>query len=193
MRRAMCFIALAAAAAAGSSCGSAIRQSQSPVVLTVNSFQNAAGSGNTLMSSVPAGCSPSATTSSCVTDSAQVTLGAAMKNVSPSVVPTTNNQVMITGYHVQYVRADGRNTPGVDVPYGFDGGVTGTVAPGASLTLIFEIVRRTAKQEAPLVMLANGSTIIHTIANVTFYGADVAGNAISVTGSMSVDFGNFGG
>ena len=28
----------------------------------------------------------------------------------------------MTRYRVEFRRTDGRNTPGVDVPYGFDGG-----------------------------------------------------------------------
>jgi hypothetical protein len=49
-----------------------------------------------------------------------------------------------------------------------------------------------AKQEAPLVQLVDSPTIISTIADITFYGQDRVGNEISVMGSISVDFGNFG-
>ena len=107
--------------------------------------------------------------------------------------PSSNNEVTINRYRVVYRRADGRNTPGVDVPYGFDGGVTGTVGAGASLGLGFELVRHIAKEESPLVQLANSRTTISTIADITFYGRDQVGNDISVTGSITVDFGDFGG
>ncbi len=40
---------------------------------------------------------------------------------SPST-PTSANFITVTRYHVKYVRTDGRNTQGVDVPYEFDGG-----------------------------------------------------------------------
>ena len=107
--------------------------------------------------------------------------------------PTTNNQVTITRYHVNYRRADGRNTPGVDVPHGFDGAVTVTIPAEGSATAAFEIVRHQAKQEPPLANLANGggSNIISTIAEITFYGRDQAGNEVTVTTSMSVNFGDF--
>ena len=49
---------------------------------------------------------------------------------------------------MRYIRADGRNTPGVDVPYGFDGALTATVS--GSTTVGFELVRHIAKEEAPL-------------------------------------------
>jgi hypothetical protein len=62
------------------------------------------------------------------------------------------------------------------------------------LTLGFELVRHVAKAESPLVQLANSAvrtTIITTIADVTFYGQDLVGNEIQATGSIQVDFGNF--
>jgi hypothetical protein len=53
-------------------------------------------------------------------------------------------------------------------------------------------VRHAAKEESPLVQLQSSPTIITTIAEVTFYGTDRVGNDVSVTGSIQVDFGNFG-
>ena len=38
--------------------------------------------------------------------------------------PTANNFITLTQYHVEYVRSDGHNVPGVDVPYAFDGAAT---------------------------------------------------------------------
>ena len=51
---------------------------------------------------------------------------------------------------------------------------------------------RVAKLEAPLASLVNDDTLITTIAYVTFYGRDQAGNDVSVAGSIDVTFGNFG-
>src|SRR4029079_3807456 len=137
---------------------------------------------------------PCTSTSPCATvfgDNGTVVLRAPLKDVvsttTPSA-PTSNNEVTINRYHVSYRRADGRNTPGVDVPYGFDGAATGTVVAGGSLVLGFELVRNVAKEENPLVRLVGNPSVITTIADITFYGADRVGNAISVTGSMQVDF-----
>jgi hypothetical protein len=117
----------------------------------------------------------------------------ALKDIgNGSIAPTTNNEVTITRYRVTYRRADGRNTPGVDVPYAFDGAATGTVRTGATLGLAFELVRHIAKEESPLVQLGSNSAIITTIADITFYGRDQVGNDISATGYIQVDFGNFG-
>ena len=44
----------------------------------------------------------------------------------------TNNFITVTRYHVEFRRTDGRNTPGVDVPYAFDGAGTVTVAESAA-------------------------------------------------------------
>jgi hypothetical protein len=107
--------------------------------------------------------------------------------------PSTTNAITVTRYHVDFERSDGRNQPGVDVPYAFDGAFTATVTDsGASAT--FTLVRIQAKEEAPLMTLVGGggARTISTIAHVTFYGADQAGHAVSVSGSMAVNFADWG-
>ncbi len=109
-----------------------------------------------------------------------------------TAIPSALNGITFTRYRVAYVRTDGRNTEGVDVPYGFDSGLTVTVPPTGDATATFELVRHVAKQEAPLATLATNSAIISTIAQVSFYGKDLAGNEVVATGSIGVLFGNFG-
>jgi hypothetical protein len=107
--------------------------------------------------------------------------------------PTPNNFITVTRYRVEYFRADGRNVPGVDVPYGFDGAVSFTVGTeGAGAT--FTIVRNQAKSEAPLKALANGggTITISAIARVTFFGRDQTGREVTATGQMSVNFADWG-
>ncbi len=127
-------------------------------------------------------------------DPGQVAFTLAMKDpgspTAPST-PSTTNFITVTNYHVQYVRADGRNTPGVDVPYPFDGAVTVTVT-GTGGTAGFVLVREQAKEEAPLAAMENGAAAISTIAQVTFYGTDQAGRQVSVTGNIGVNFANWG-
>ena len=55
----------------------------------------------------------------------------------------------ISRYRVVYRRTDGHNTPGVDVPFPFDSAVTFTVTGDGGSTG-FNLVRHSAKQEAPL-------------------------------------------
>jgi hypothetical protein len=114
-----------------------------------------------------------------------------MKDVLDS--PSSNNAITLTQYHVEYVRADGHNVQGVDVPYAFDGGVTLTISGNGSVG--FTLVRIQAKQEAPLAALASGggANTITTIAKVTFYGHDQAGNEVSVTGNIEVNFADWAG
>jgi hypothetical protein len=192
---------LAAVAVATASCGDVIRQGQAPVVLVVNTLGATQGSkpgtfGNPLNSDVitnvttPLPCSPTSPCPTIFNDIGQVVLSLAPKDAS--IAPTSNNQVTITRYHVEYMRTDGRNTQGVDVPFAFDAGLTGTVPQSGSVTLPFEIVRSTAKQEAPLRELDTNPGIINTIAKVTFYGRDLVGNDLSVTAQMQVNFANFG-
>jgi hypothetical protein len=194
-------IASLAFAALTSACGDVARQGGSPVYLVIESLQAAQGNkpttlGNPLTSDVvtnvitPAPCSATTPCPTIFNDVGSVVLALVPKNIN--VAPTTNNEVTITRYHVTYTRADGRNTPGVDVPYGFDGAITGTVSATGPATFGFELVRSVAKLETPLVQLAaNSGVLINAIATVTFYGKDQVGNDISVVGSISIEFGNF--
>jgi hypothetical protein len=158
--------------------------------LIVNSLTAASGAepdafGGTLASDV-------LTKGGVYADPGQVTFTLALKDPGSSsspTAPTTTNFITVTRYHVDFVRSDGRKTPGVDVPYSFDGAATATVTDeGGSLTLT--VVRVQAKLEGPLVTLAGGggADVISTIAQITFYGNDQAGRPVSVMGKISVNF-----
>ncbi|OFW43963.1 MAG: hypothetical protein A3J29_09950 [Acidobacteria bacterium RIFCSPLOWO2_12_FULL_67_14b] len=130
-------------------------------------------------------------------DSGRASFRLALKNPGSALSPTTPstiNEITITRYRVDFKRADGRNRPGEDVPYGFDGAVTVTVPAGGTATVGFDLVRHTMKFEPPLRNLINSGGLfqINTIADITFYGRDQAGNEVSVTGSITVNFGDFG-
>jgi len=181
------------------SCGDAVRQGRSPVYLVIDQLVASSVSGtkgNTLQSDVitmvtsPAPCSSTAPCATIFSDAGSVDLRALQKNVS-ATSPSTNSEVTINRYHVSYRRADGHNTPGVDVPYGFDGAATGTTV-GGKVALSFELVRHVAKMESPLVELGSNAAIITTIAEVSFYGRDQVGNDVTVSGTLQIDFGNFG-
>jgi hypothetical protein len=196
-------LGLAALVAGSISCGDVVRDSRSPVFLVIDVLTGSRGAvtpgtGTTILISdvitnviAPAPCSAASPCPTIFGDTGSVTLRAPLKDVT-GLAPTTNNEVTITRYHVEYTRADGRNTPGVDVPYPFDGAATGTITAGGSLTLGFELVRNVAKQESPLAQLRTSPNIITSIARVTFYGQDRVGNNVSVTGQIQIDFGNFG-
>ena len=127
-----------------------------------------------------------------VEDEGRVLLALALKDPGTADLPsrpTSANFVTVTRYRVRYVRADGRSTPGVDVPYAFDGGMTFTVGPDGGVSR-FVLVRAQAKREAPLATLRNGGGAIalSTLAEVTFVGRDQAGHDVTVTGLIGVNF-----
>ena len=197
---------LAALGAVTVSCGDVARSGRAPVFLVIDSLGATSGgaTGGTatgfLQSDVqrlvttPAPCTVTEPCQTTFSDNGTVVFHLALKDIGSvdnPTSPSSNNQVTITRYRVTYRRADGRNTPGVDVPYGFDGAGTVTVPASGTVSLGFELVRHAAKAEAPLVQLINNPTIITTIAAVTFYGQDLVGNEIQATGNIQVDFGNF--
>lgn len=196
---------LTAVVAALVSCGDVVRNDRSAVILEIVSLQAAPGNHPTqlagsLVSSVitnitsPPPCTTSNPCPTIFNDVGQVNLAIVPKNIGQPggpLTPTTNNEVTIDRFHIDYVRSDGRNIPGVDVPWSWDGAVTGTVRVGTNLILGFELVRHVAKEESPLVQLTASPTVITTIARVTFYGHDQVGNQVSQTGFIQVDFGAF--
>jgi hypothetical protein len=200
-------ILVAVAAAAVASCGDVVRTGRAPVFLVIDSVEASRGGPttgtftSTLSSDVitnvttPAPCTTDNPCPTIFGDSGRASLRISPKDIGPVGAPTTpssNNEVTITRVHVSYRRTDGRNTPGVDVPYPFDTAATVTVPASSAVTVGFDLVRNTAKQESPLVQLETNGIIISTIADVTFYGRDQVGNDISATGSIGIAFGNFG-
>jgi len=206
MRSTLRIIGVAAIVAASISCGDVVRTGRAPVYLVISSLQAAQGNhpttlvGNLLSDVITNITSPSPCTaaSPCPTvfnDVGVAQLRLSLKDIgSPSTPsqPTTNNDVTITRIHINYRRADGRNTPGVDVPYPWDAAATITVPGSGNATIGFELVRHAAKEEAPLIQLRSSPSTINTITEVTFYGRDQVGDEVSVTGLIQINFGNFG-
>jgi len=126
-------------------------------------------------------------------DNGRVTMALTLKDQGApgsTAAPGPLNSVTFTHYRVEYRRTDGRNVQGVDVPYAFDSGLTFTVPSDGTATAVFELVRHSAKDEAPLRAL-RVSGLISTIVDVTFFGRDGGGKDVQVRGSMGIDFGDF--
>ena len=198
-------LALAAFAVATASCGNVATSSRSPVYLIIDSLTGESAPDTTQTSFINSDVQTLVTTGGVCTqanpcptffnDPGQVTLRTALKDLgtsSPANTPTTNNEVTITGYQVQYRRSDGHNVAGVDVPYSFNGATTGTIQANGSLTLGYQLVRAVAKQESPLAQYISNPGVLTVLADVTFYGADRVGNAVSVMGTIEINFANFG-
>jgi hypothetical protein len=178
--------------------GEFVRDGQSPVRLVVSNLESQ--EQNTLLSDVirmvtsPAPCTTTSPCASVFNDMATVELTLLLRDPGSPAAPSSPsllNQVTIERYRVKFRRADGHNVPGVDVPYDFDSAFTMTVPATGVGEGTFQIVRHSAKEEAPLRSLRFSGDIISTIAEVTFYGRDQAGNEISATSFMGVDFGDF--
>lgn len=195
--------ALVGATLAQVSCGSLTTQGTASSYLIINSLEAASGAdagafGATLSSDVLTVVENSNTYFS---DPARVQFSLGLKDPGSSSSPNSpsqNNFITVDRYHVRYIRSDGRNTEGVDVPYAFDGAFTVTVTGDTGAGFI--LVRNQAKQEAPLRALAcatrgvcpGNPVILSTIAEVTFYGHDQTGRQVSTVGKITVSFGDFG-
>ena len=180
--------------------GEMLRTGRAPMFLVVESMEATAGNGGeksafllsdvqTLVDQTVGGVATKVPT--IFNDSATATIRSVGKN--PDATTTSINGITLTRYRVSFRRTDGRATPGVDVPYSFDGGLGISIAPDSSAAVAFEIVRHQAKLEPPLKNLVGmgGLGFISTIAEVTFYGHDQNGNEVTVTGRMDVQFGDF--
>jgi hypothetical protein len=178
-----------------SSCSSAVRQGTGSSYLVITTLQGGRGDsgelGSSLSSDVLTIVDKATGEASIFADRGQAEFALQMKDPN-GLGASPVNAITLTQYHVEYVRSDGRNTPGVDVPYAFDGAVTLTISNTGSTG--FTLVRNQAKSEAPLRALRDGggARIISTIAKVTFYGHDQSGRGVSVTGNISVNFADWG-
>ena len=175
-----------AGAIALSSCSQAIRNGQASSYLVMTSLAGGPQNDSTVESDV---VSDDGTV---FTDVGQATLQLQMKDEG-GIGPSPVNSITLTQYRVEYVRSDGRNVEGVDVPFAFTSGVTATIAGTGSVG--FTLVRLQAKQESPLRALrfGGGARVISTIARVTFYGHDQTGREVSVTGNLDVTFADWAG
>lgn len=178
----------------GASCAAVGRNGEASSYLIVESLQASSGAkpsafGGSLSSDVLTVVDGTPTV---FEDLARASFRLAMKD--PAITaPATTNYITLRGYRVTFSRADGRNTPGVDVPYAFDGAVTATV--GETVTAVsMVLVRAQAKREAPLRALVGGggAVAISTFADIVFYGADQAGRDVTATARISVTFADWG-
>jgi hypothetical protein len=172
------------------SCGDLVMKGKAPSFLVIDQLTGASGAApgqfsGTLQSDV-------VTKGSYFEDLGHVSLRMLIKDQGTpgaEATPSPLNAITVTRYHVSYRRSDGHNIQGVAVPYSFDGAATATVSTSPA-ELVFSIVRIQAKVEQPLLALAKqgGTLAIATIAEVTFYGHDQAGNDVSQMGSISINF-----
>jgi hypothetical protein len=195
--------ALAFTTAGIAGCGSAtVREGQAASYLVINLIEAANGAeGDSAVFSAYLQ-SDIRTGGGIFEDPGRVRMTAAMKDVTNPAGPSSNNAITVRRYRVVFRRADGRNVPGVDVPYPFDGGLSFTVRPGEEeLRVPFVLVRVQSKLDPPLANMyfgqndgataafpIGGAGVLSTLADVTFYGTDQTGREVQATGTISVNF-----
>jgi hypothetical protein len=132
-------------------------------------------------------------------DNANLTFVVIPKNANGPVLGDFND-VFLERYEVRYIRSDGRNTEGVDVPYRFTGGMATLVPAGdTEAEAAIMVVRHQAKLEPPLRNLAfvgptvngGGLGILTVIAEITVHGRTTSGKAVSATGRLTITFADF--
>jgi hypothetical protein len=115
---------------------------------------------------------------------------------NPSVTATGfRHDFTVERYEVRYLRSDGRNTEGVDVPYRISGNVSQEIQEEQAATMSLEVVRRQAKLDPPLTYLAGegGAVIVTMFAEITLHARTTTGQTTNpVTGRLQIDFADFG-
>ncbi len=128
-----------------------------------------------------------------VADSAIATFRVQSLDPAPVMGASPYYDVMLDRYTVSYSRTDGKNNPGTDVPYPFEGSLSALVPLGATTQVAIVVVREVAKLEPPLVGLVDlGAEVVLTAtAKIDFYGHDLANNKVKTTGYLTVYFANY--
>jgi hypothetical protein len=206
-RSAAALIVVSAIGLVSIGCGEVARTGKAPAMLIIERLDAASGaepgeSGTILQSDVQTLVDvtiggQTVRVPTVFNDIGTVTFRLALKNPgSPAAPlgPSTLNEITVTRYRVVYRRSDGRAVQGTDVPYSFDGAFTVTVPSNGTAGAAFDLVRHQAKQEPPLRNLIGGNSaqFISTIAEVTFYGRDLAGNEVMAVGTIGVNFADYG-
>lgn len=126
-------------------------------------------------------------------DTAKATLSAKFMDPAPILGTSQYSDIVLTRYVVSFSRTDGRNRPGADVPFPFEGSLTTLVRVDSTTSVEFVIVREAAKLEAPLINLRDSAygDILNMTAKIEFYGHDLTDKAVKATGYLTVYFANY--
>lgn len=128
-----------------------------------------------------------------IADVAKATLKVSLLDPSSTAQSSQYNSVAINRYVVSYSRSDGLNTPGVDIPYSFEGTLSILIDVGSSAVISLIVVREVAKLEPPLINLHEGGEegVLQVTAKVEFYGQDMANNKVKAIGYLNIFFANY--
>jgi hypothetical protein len=149
-------------------------------------------------------------------DDVSVTVNIFRKNNNPSLGVSAVGHVSLESYQVRFLRSDGRNQEGVDVPFRITGALgnvrlhTPSAGGETEATVSLTLVRHQAKLDPPLRNFqidptsplnssgqgtagANfpGSVVLTTVAEITIYARTIEGDALQATGRVNVTFADF--
>lgn len=126
-------------------------------------------------------------------DAAKGTFTAKLLDPNSPLGGSQYNSITVNRYTVTYIRSDGKNRQGVDVPYSFEGSLSTLIEIDSTVEVSFIIVREVAKLELPLLNLreGRGEGVLQVTAKVDFYGQDMVKNKVKATGYLTVFFANY--
>ena len=188
-------LGLAALALLAWACNPVENDSTSPSMIVIEGIRGTDSEGNEadfLQSDVIKVDSQTSATS-ITADIALATLRATMLDPKPISGVSQWSDITVTRYVVSYSRADGKSSPGVDVPYPFEGALSFLLKNNVSTEIGIVVVREVAKAEPPLVnLVANRAEgVIQCRAQIDFYGQDMTGKKVKATGYLTVFFANY--
>ncbi len=137
-----------------------------------------------------------------VSDSVQLAIAIRFKNPNIATIPQIPSAVIVDRYEVKYRRSDGRGVEGQDVPYSITGNLTAAfdVKDSGTDPLTIEVVRAQAKLEPPLRNLSSvtgtslgGAFVVTMFADITLHGHTISGQNVTGTGTLQIDFADYGG
>lgn len=168
-----------------------VTENSSPVIVRVTAV-----SPNVLESDVRSGSKAAATGEGGLftcPDFATVGVAVRAKNPTLNIANKVAMGVFFESYSVRFFRTDGRGVEGVDVPYRITGNMTRVVdvETSGSTGIPIEVVRHQAKNEPPLSTIFQTS-VLTMMAEITLYGRTTAGEKVSGSGMMQIDFADYG-
>jgi hypothetical protein len=154
-----------------------VTDSSAPVILTVQEING----GSAVLSDV----NSDGTIVNC-----DVEVGVQLRSKNPGDAGSPVEDVVISRYEIKYRRSDGRGQEGIDVPYTVSANMAFQVPVNGEGTFSIRLVRHAAKIVPPLSNIS-GLEIVTMVADVTLFGETVAGQGVSATGSVQIDFADY--
>jgi hypothetical protein len=199
-------LAIAAGLSSWSCVPAFVQDSDAEVIMRIVGLQGEPGSeeqdsGDVLFSDTCCGI---------INDNIVISLDSVLKNPNN---PNVNafSDITLERYEIRYLRSDGRNVEGVDVPFHITGPLSSRLLEVGGTTDVSVVgVRHQAKLEPPLKNLegvftsdsgnpsfsgfiVSGAGIVSTIGEVTVHGRTTSGQAVRAVGRIQIVFADFAG